>query len=1390
VNDVSQSPEQIPLGEGLVGPTVLERARAAEDEADPRVWVVKTLERAYADDPEEFERYFESLARLEHPHLVEYGDLRRTEPTIQFEQEYFDGVDFLTYVRRAPTLEELETLRRRFDDNLQGRSDGGSAAADPAEEPAEDADESPPAPDTDDDADEETDDNPAGTDTIDPWAKPDESDERNDRSSSGPYTAPDSRSDDGPVTTPPEPLPDVQTYSGSSLADDDSSDVLLDPSDDPEFDEVELLDVVFLRLERLVPQILGALDYLHRFDHPHGDLKPSNILVLPRGRAALVDFGLLPKVSIPESNFDFDASEWVDPARDEDLQYTRAYVAPEVRDELGATPEADLYALGCVLFEAITGCRPFDPDLEDPEQRFDLHASALSELEPRCPSAWVDLVLRLLDPDPEARPDFEEIREVLASSRGRSVDIPPSFVPEQQSFFGRDEVVDQLVDEAEDCVGDSEMRLSLLSGKAGYGKTAMAERLAQWAAQRGWVILRGHCYERDSILYQGWDAIGVQLADICRDAGGDIDRKTDRLRRRAGRLLPALSDDDPDSTPLARLEAVDALRQLLEVVSAERPVLIVLDDLNWATPDTAELLADLLAEPEGLQCHVVGTWRRTGDEPFDHPLVDALESAPVEVGWHDLRGFDDHEAREFLGTVAELPAELRERVLEIGGDNPLVTEELIYQLHLEYAAGEHSDHGEPILEADASSMEQWLTTIVERRLDTLSRREMFVVQLLSVASIPLPEPIISMALEEEFHSAESSDRSLELILDRLRSLRLVRHDAATRWDNVYSLFHNLSRTLVLEDLHRQRLTHLSEHLADAFRRLWPDAMSLRFEFLVRAERFSDALDLALRAARRAESRFAYHRAAGFWRWVADQCDEANRKTTMQPVQELARVERLAGRPERAAELSAELADGLPTGVTRSQHRLRQFESLLEAGRRREALAALDDALGAFGEQYLGSEWFGTFREWKNRAVAATNRWSDDIDALEHSPLGGRQTLRLRLYRHILLKNDLLDSTRGRPFRAKFSAMAEQSKNARLVGYDRLFMALDCHRHCLHGRPNRAAEWYHEATRLLERTDDHCGLAHAAIGQARRLRDEGDFEEARARLDRAAEQFRQTDTIDDREAYLVDWEYARLSRARNDLDRAIRNGRKLRHVHRHNRLARFRANQVLVPVYLWRRDLDRAETLLEECDEFLDDEPMTTSAVWLARQDARLNLALGRPEVARGRLDMLSERITRSGLLNDPYVRLMYHLTRGQVLTALVARKTRIGESRRQQRVREIRSTLRKLRKSDAAHVPSVDAEVARLFARISLMRGNLQEAYEHLRGAVGRLEEYAAPVDRAMCAEAEGTVYERQKEGQGRALVEQAHVVYEHHGCRFPLVLEGWPIPDELSRLRPDESAL
>ena len=905
VNDTADSHDVEPLGEGLLGESVVERRSADGDVPPPAPVVVKTLHHVAAHDPEQFRRHFESLTRLDHPHLVEYRSLRRAESPIVFEQDYFEGVDIISYLRRAPTPEELQTLRRQFDE--QTSSDGGGTDDERPEGEEEEAealeadaldDELPPggAPATE------------GESTDQAWPTEEPISELEEARSSGGFAALDPEDDDpndeqteDPTTLagPSQQFPEVHTFAETGLGDDESSDVVLDPGE--EVDEVELLDVVFLRLEHLMSQVLGALEYLHRFKRPHGSLKPSNILVDTHGRCALADFGLLSELEVARTTPDGSGDGGPAPTSDDEWTYARAYAAPEARETLEPTLESDLYALGCVLFEAITGCRPIDLDTEpqDGDSRLDLRPSALSEMEPRCPAAWVDLILRLLDPDPDQRPDFDEIRAVLSSSRGRSVDIPPSFVPEKQSFFGRDDVFEQLVDHAQQCVSEESIHVSMLSGSAGYGKTAMAERLAQWAAQRGWIVLRGHCYDRDSIIYQGWDAVAWQLAEICRHAMGEIDEKTDRLRRRAGQLFPVLLPEHPsEDFDLDRLEAVGALRQLLRVVSAERPTMILLDDLNWSSADTADLLVDVAAEPEGIQCHFVGTWR-LGDDDHNEPLVDNLDTAPVPVEWVRVRGFRPDEAEEYVDAIAELAPGLREKVLEVGGENPLLIEELIYQLHLdqmahderlarETAAAEGSGTETPvgvptpetgILEAPADSLEHRLTQIVQRRIDALSRRELFVIQVLSVATIPLPEQMLSLMLDDEFHSGESMSESLRLLLDRLRSLRLVRQVETDRWERAYTLFHNVSRTLVVDDIHDQHYTHLCEHLASALRRLWPEADELRFEYLVRAGRTSDALDLALRAARAAEKRFAYGRAADLWHWIAEASDDATRKTS-------------------------------------------------------------------------------------------------------------------------------------------------------------------------------------------------------------------------------------------------------------------------------------------------------------------------------------------------------------------------------------------------------------------------------------------------------------------------------------------------------------------------------
>src|SRR5439155_467177 len=105
------------------------------------------------------------------------------------------------------------------------------------------------------------------------------------------------------------------------------------------------------RALRLLNQLAVAVDYAHGFGVVHRDLKPSNIYVGPSDRVTLLDFGL----ARPQSGTKITGEGM--------LIGTPEYMAPELLLGEPASPSADLYALGLVAYEALTGQRPFEaPD--------------------------------------------------------------------------------------------------------------------------------------------------------------------------------------------------------------------------------------------------------------------------------------------------------------------------------------------------------------------------------------------------------------------------------------------------------------------------------------------------------------------------------------------------------------------------------------------------------------------------------------------------------------------------------------------------------------------------------------------------------------------------------------------------------------------------------------------------------------------------------------------------------------------------------------------------------------------------------------------------------------------------------------------------------------------
>lgn len=176
----------------------------------------------------------------------------------------------------------------------------------------------------------------------------------------------------------------------------------------------------------IVRQVAGALSAAHESGVVHRDLKPANVLLVPeaggRKRAVVTDFGLAAVRAEVEHG---------GPAltRSGHVVGTASYMAPEQAQGLAATARADVYALGVVMFEMLTGRRPHEGDsavtllmkrVSDPPPS---PRAYLPDVDP----VWERVILRCLERQPAAR--FGEVSDVVAALEGREGSLPTEAFP-------------------------------------------------------------------------------------------------------------------------------------------------------------------------------------------------------------------------------------------------------------------------------------------------------------------------------------------------------------------------------------------------------------------------------------------------------------------------------------------------------------------------------------------------------------------------------------------------------------------------------------------------------------------------------------------------------------------------------------------------------------------------------------------------------------------------------------------------------------------------------------------------------------------------------------------------------------------------------------------------
>ena len=334
-------------------------------------------------------------------------------------------------------------------------------------------------------------------------------------------------------------------------------------------------------------EIALALAHAHAHGIFHRDVKPDNVWLDGDGEAALGDFG----IALADGEMTGASLG------------TPLYAAPEQARGEAVTARSDLYALGVTLFELLSGRPPREESTLD-----------------GVPEPLERLVRSLLAENPDDRPggaaDVAAALERMIAPAPVATEAPPGFV-------GRSSELARLR-AALDGAWAGATRAVAVAGEPGIGKSTLLDALAAEAQRRGGRALWGRA-QPDSRAYGVWREVVRALAPA--DPGP--------LQALLGALPPDVSPGGEEE----RLRLFDAVADLLATAAAERPLLVVLDDLHWADASSLALLGHVAGADRGARVLLAGAYR--ADEP---PPLDALERDPrferielAGLGADDLR---------------------------------------------------------------------------------------------------------------------------------------------------------------------------------------------------------------------------------------------------------------------------------------------------------------------------------------------------------------------------------------------------------------------------------------------------------------------------------------------------------------------------------------------------------------------------------------------------------------------------------------------------------------------------------------------------------------------------------------------------------------------------------
>ena len=711
---------------------------------------------------------------------------------------------------------------------------------------------------------------------------------------------------------------------------------------------------------KIASQICQALVHCHGQGIIHRDLKPGNIWLTHDGTAKLGDFGLAQSADF--SRITLEGA----------LVGTVVYMPPEIMLGHQAEPRSDLYSLGVLLYEAVTGRPPFlgDQFVAIISQHINSPPVAPSWHNPDVPRALEALILRLLSKSPDERPaNAAEVAKTLASIGSSAADAADRAVPHDAKslsrlaggvYIGREHETKELrVALNESIAGQG--HLFMLVGEPGSGKTRMTEQLATYARLCNSLPLLGRCYEGEGApAFWPWVQIirsyteeeelkPENLLSIMGPGAADIAQVVSDIKERLPEL-PAPPTLEPEQ---ARFRLFDSVTTFLKNASKRKPLVIILDDLHWADKPSLLLLQFLARELKDASILVVGTYRDI-ELGRQHPLSQTLGELSRQglSARILLRGLTEQDVARFIEMTAGIkPNEKLVKTVYLQTEgNPFFLNEIVRLLVVEGQLERPQ-----VSSSSAVRIPEGVREVIGRRLDRLSDECNRILTIASVIGrefgLEALEPLCDVP----------ADRVLEL-MDEAMAARVI--SELPRAVGQYSFVHALIRETLYDEISTARRVRLHRRIGETIEKLYANSTDshlteLAYHFYQASPGGcgDKAIDYAVRAAKRAISLLAYEDAAGHYeRAIAtvDLQDEIDQEQRTELFLELGDAFKKAGNNAKAREAflrAVEIARRRGAPVQLARAALGLETGMAASGRVDELqVSVLKEALAAMSEE--------------------------------------------------------------------------------------------------------------------------------------------------------------------------------------------------------------------------------------------------------------------------------------------------------------------------------------------------------------------------------------------------------------------------------------------------------